>query len=254
MKKLSRRSFLQSMGLASVGVALAACAPAAAPQAQESAGEEMGGEPGMSGSLQIWVQAYTPTESMEQGPNNPVPHNMIQILVDEYMEAHPGATIEIIRKPANLASHEWIVTQQAGETIPHIVWTHSFWVQDEIDKNWWIPLDPFFEQPNPYVAAGDPGSERWLDQFYEIPTEAKRGPDGKHYVVPIDLVTTFFFYNKTLFDEVGLQPPTTYGEWIETQEALQGTDVIPNARLAWYQSQIGAMVYAGKEEIGRAHV
>ncbi len=246
MKKLNRRAFLQSMGLASAGITLAACASPVA--LQEAAGEEMAGEPGMTGALEIWVQFYTPTESMVQGPNNPVPHNMIQILADEYMEAHPGATIEIIKKPSNLASHEWIVTQQVGGTIPHIVWTHSFWVQDEIDKNWWIPLDPFFEQPNPYVAAGDPGSERWLDQFYEIPTEAKRGPDGKHYVVPIDLVTTFFFYNKTIFDEAGLQPPATYGEWIEIQEALQAADVIPNARLAWYQSQIGAMVYAGKDE------
>ena len=245
MKKLSRRTFLHSMGLAGAGVALAACVAPTAPQTQGSAGDEM---TGMTGDLSIWVQFYTPTESMVQGPNNPVPHNMIQVISDEYMEANPGATIEIIRKPSNLASHEWIVTQQAGGTIPHIVWTHSFWTQDEIDKNWWIPLDPFFEQPNPYVAAGDPGSERWLDQFYEIPTEAKRGPDGKHYVIPIDLVTTFFFYNKTIFGEAGLQAPTTYGEWIEVQEALLGMDMIPNARLNWYESQIGAMVYGGKEE------
>ena len=248
MKKLSRRSFLQSMGMAGAGVALAACAAPAAPAAQDSDGGEMAGGDGMTGNLQIWVQHYTPTESMEQGPNNPLPHNMIQVISDEYMEAHPGATVEIIRKPDNLASHEWIVTQQAGGTIPHIVWTHSFWVQDEIDKNWWIPLDPFFEQPNPYVGAGDPGSERWLDQFYEIPTEAKRGPDGKHYVVPIDLVTTFFFFNKNVFDEVGISAPSTYGEWIEVQEALQDT-IIPNARLAWYQSQVGAMLYAKKDDI-----
>jgi len=189
------------MGMAVAGVALAACATPAAPATQESDGGMDGGD-GMTGNLQIWVQHYTPTESMEQGPNNPLPHNMIQVISDEYMEAHPGATVEIIRKPDNLASHEWIVTQQAGGTIPHIVWTHSFWVQDEIDKNWWIPLDPFFEQPNPYVGAGDPGSERWLDQFYEIPTEAKRGPDGKHYVVPTYLVPTFFFYIKNVFDDV----------------------------------------------------
>ena len=72
MKNLSRRSFLQSMGMAGAGVALAACA-APAPAAQDSAGDEMSGEPGMTGNLQIWVQHYTPTESMEQGPNNPLP-------------------------------------------------------------------------------------------------------------------------------------------------------------------------------------
>ncbi|RIK40210.1 MAG: hypothetical protein DCC55_15710 [Chloroflexi bacterium] len=248
MNRLSRRGFLQVSGLTITGALLASCVPAGGQQgaAPQAAGEPAAG--GMSGHLQLWVQAYTPTESMEQGPNNPIPHNMIEVLADEYMESHPGAELEIIRKPANVADHEWIVTQQAGGTIPHIVWSHSFWIQDELDKGWWVALDPYFDQPNPYVEAGQPGSERWLDQFYEIPTEAKRLQDGKLYVVPIDLVTTFFFYNRDIFNEAGVEPPTTYGEWIETQTKLQDFGVIPNARLVWYQSQIGAMLYAKKEE------
>lgn len=248
MNRLSRRGFLRVSGLTVTGALLAACAPVGGSQgaAPQPAGEQAAG--GMGGHLQLWVQAYTPTESMEQGPNNPIPHNMIQVLADEYMESHPGAELEVIRKPANVADHEWIVTQQAGGTIPHIVWSHSFWIQDELDKGWWIALDPYFDQPNPYVEAGQPGSERWLDQFYEIPTEAKRLQDGKLYVVPIDLVTTFFFYNKDIFSEAGVEPPATYGEWVETQTKLKDFGVIPNARLAWYQSQIGAMLYAKKEE------
>lgn len=250
MQKFSRRLFLQSAGVTVTSVALAACTPAApAPQAAPQAGAEGAtGEAGMTGKLQIWVQAYTPTDSMEKSPNNPIPHNMIEVLAQEYVEAHPGAEIEVIRKPSNVADHEWIVTQQAGGTIPHIVWSHSFWIQDEIEKGWWVALDPYFEQPNPYVASGEPGSERWLDQFYEIPTEAKRLQDGKLYVVPIDLVTTFFFYNKDLFTAAGVEPPTTYGEWIEVQKKLQASGVIPNGRIAWYRDQIGAMLYAKKEE------
>ena len=251
MQKFSRRLFLQSAGITVTSVALAACAPTApGPQAapQASTDSSAAGEAGMTGKLQIWVQAYTPTDSMEKSPNNPIPHNMIEVLAKEYTEAHPGTEIEVIRKPSNVADHEWIVTQQAGGTIPHIVWSHSFWIQDEIEKGWWVALDPYFEQPNPYVAAGDPGSARWLDQFYEIPTEAKRLQDGKLYVVPIDLVTTFFFYNKDLFTAAGVEPPTTYGEWIEVQKKLQASGVIPNGRINWYNSQIGAMLYAKKEE------
>lgn len=250
MNRLSRRDFLRVTGLTATGALLAACAPAAAPAGQQAA--EAGGEAASTGTtsaIQIWVQAYTPTESMEQSPNNPIPHNMIQVLADEYGAANPGSTVEVISKPANVNDHEWIITQQAGGIIPHIVWSHSFWIQDELDKGWWVALDPYFEQPNPYIEAGQPGSERWLDQFYEIPTEAKRLQDGRLYVVPIDLVTTFFFYNRDIFAQAGIEAPTTYGEWIEAQIALQGADVIPNARVGWYNSQIGAMLYAKKDPL-----
>ncbi len=249
MQHISRRTFLRSAGFAATGLALAACAPGTtAPTGDTAAaGSAPAGEPGMTGKIQIYVQAYTPTESMEKSPNNPIPHNMIQVLATEYEEAHPGTEIEVILKPANVADHEWIVTQQAGGTIPHITWSHSFWIQDELEKGWWIALDPYFEQPNPYIAAGEPGSARWLDQFYEVPTESKRLQDGKLYVVPIDLVTTFFFYNKDMFAAAGVEVPATYGEWIEVQKKLQESGVIANGRLGWYQSQLGAMLYAKKE-------
>ncbi|MEZ4683914.1 MAG: extracellular solute-binding protein [Caldilineaceae bacterium] len=248
MTNVSRRTFLQATGMTLTGALLAACA-AAAPQgaAETGAAGESAAEAGSGGHLQIYVQAYTPTENMEKSPNNPIPHNMIEVLANEYMEDNPGVEVEIIRKPPNVADHEWIVTQQAGSTIPHIVWSHSFWIQDELDKGWWVALDPYFDQPNPYVEAGQPGSERWLDQFYETPTEAKRLQDGKLYVVPIDLVTTFFFYNKDIFTEAGVEPPTTYGEWIAAQQKLQEFGVIPNGRIGWYNSQIGAMLYAKKD-------
>ena len=60
-------------------------------------------------------------------------------------------------------------------------------------------------------------------------------------------MTTFFFYNKDIFNEAGVEPPTTYGEWIAVQQKLQDFGVIPNGRIAWYNSQIGAMLYAKKD-------
>ena len=86
MKKLSRRLFLQSAGATVTSVALAACAPAGtAPEVapQAGTGGEAAGEAGMTGKIQIYVQAYTPTESREKSPNNPIPHNMIHVLATE---------------------------------------------------------------------------------------------------------------------------------------------------------------------------
>jgi len=252
--KRTRREFLQLSAIGLVGAALAACKPAeptAAPAAATAAPAEEAkpAEPTFEGKVEMYLQAYTPSEDMTKSEDNPLPHNQSLKIAEKYMEQHPGVEIELIRKPAGVADHEWIVTQQSGGTIPHVVWSHSFWIQDELGKGWWVALDPYFEEPNPYVPEGQPGSDRWLDLFYEIPTEAKRCPDGKLYVLPMDLVTTFFYYNADAFKEKGVEAPSTWSEWIEVQEAFMDGDMYPNARVNWYESQIGAMLYAKKDPI-----
>jgi ABC-type glycerol-3-phosphate transport system substrate-binding protein len=247
--KHTRRQFLQVSALAAAGVVLAACQPAVAPTTAPSTGGEGSTETTFKGNVELWGQTYTPTESMEWSEDNPLPHNMIQVLADEYKEKNPDATVTIIRKPSGVADHEWIVTNQAGGTIPHIVWTHRFWVDGEVDKNWWVPLDDYFNEPNPYIASGQPGSAVWKEVFYEVPFGATVAVDGKFYTVPLDLVTTFFFYNKTIFDRLGLEAPMTWTEHMDNLKALQEDGLIPITHLGWYESQIGWMLYGKKEKL-----
>jgi ABC-type glycerol-3-phosphate transport system substrate-binding protein len=254
--KRTRREFLQLSAIGLAGAAFAACKPAAPTAAPSQPKEAEPAEPAepagptFQGKVEMWVQTYTPSEDPVKSEDNPQPRTESKKIAERYMELHPGVEVVVVDKPAGVADHEWIVTQQAGGTIPHIVWSHSFWIQDELGKGWWIALDPFMAEPNPYVADGQPGSDRWLDLFYEIPTEAKRAPDGKLYVMPLDLVTTFFFYNADFFQEMGIEPPETWGDWIEIQQAiLDDGRMYPSAHLVWYQSQIGAMLYGKKDPI-----
>jgi len=256
-KKLNRRDFLRLAGAASAAALVAACAPqptaTPVPQPTEKPAaqateapkptEAPKAAPKVTGKVEMWVQFYTPTDDMVWSEDNPLPHNQVKVLAQEYMDANPGVTIDIIAKPSQVADHEWIVTQQAGGTIPHVVWTHSFWVDSEIDKGWWVALDPYMAEPNPYVAAGQPGSAKWMDQFFEVPTKSKRSPDGKLYVVPIDLVTTFFFYNVDLFAKYGVEAPKTWGDFISVLDKIKTGGGIPYAPLGWYESQIGGMLY-----------
>ena len=253
--KRTRREFLQLSAIGLAGAAFAACKPAeptAAPSQPKEAETAEPAEPSgptFEGKVEMWVQAYTPSEDMVKSEDNPLPHDQSLQISKKYMEMHPGVEVELINKPAAVADHEWIVTQQAGGTIPHIVWSHSFWIQDELGKGWWIALDPYMEEPNGYVPSGQPGADRWLDLFYEVPTEAKRAPDGKLYVVPMDLVTTFFYYNADAFTEMGVEAPTTWGEWIEVQEAFLDGSMYPTTHVGWYESQVGAMLYGKKDPI-----
>ncbi len=76
-----------------------------------------------------------------------------------------------------------------------------------------MELTPFFNQPNPYIAAGDPGSEKWLDQFYPIPTGETLMRDG-YYNMVFGLITTFFYYNVDWFNDLGLESPQNYAEFL----------------------------------------
>ncbi|MHB9033981.1 MAG: ABC transporter substrate-binding protein [Anaerolineae bacterium] len=249
--KHTRRQFLQLSALAAAGVALAACQPTATPTTAPTTGEQTGtGATTFKGTVELWGQTYTPTASMEFSEDNPLPHNMIQVLADEYHAQNPEATVTIIQKPSQVADHEWITTGQAGGTIPHIVWTHRFWVDGEVDKGWWVPLDSYFSQPNEYIKAGQPGASVWKEVFYDVPFGATVAVDGHYYTVPLDLVTTFFFYNKGLYEKAGVtKAPETWGDLMTAYEALLASGTIPVNSLGWYEYQIGNMLYAKKEKI-----
>ena len=95
--KHTRRQFLQFSALAAAGVVLAACQPTTAPTTAPSTGGEGEGstQTTFKGNVELWGQTYTPTESMEWSQDNPLPHNMIQVLADEYHEKNPDATVTI---------------------------------------------------------------------------------------------------------------------------------------------------------------
>lgn len=253
-RTISRRTFLRTAGAATLGAGmigtLAACQPPAAP-----AGDS--GEAAVSEvkELTTYWGGWTPTQSMERSEDNPLPHNKIVEVLDGYMAEHPDVQIEWIRIPQGMQSREWTIAQQAADTIPHIV-THAHWyIKDDLDKNWWVELTPFLNEPNPYISTGEPGSDRWLNQFYPIPTGEALMRDG-YYNLVFGLVTTFFYYNVDWFNDLGLAAPHTYAEFLDVCQAFRDEDVDAyggwTGRVSdtdhWYRIQMGGMIMAGEIE------
>jgi len=203
-----------------------------------------------SGKLRFQAGGYTPSESMEKSANNPVPIKAMQDAADAYVAMYPDVEIEFVRVPEGTEARVWTVTQLTGGNAPDIVWTQGFDTNKDVGKGWWINLNPYVEQPNPYVEAEQPGSEQWIDQFFEAPTGAKYAANGELYVVPYDLVTTFFFYNKSLFEAAGVEVPTTYSDFITVLSQLKDSGVTAYNGMKWSQPQLGEMVIGGwKDEI-----
>ena len=240
---VSRRTFLQLAGMVSMSGALAACAVAPGP-AEGAEGMEVA-------DLIAYWGGWTPTQSQERSEDNPIPHDNILQVLEAYQDAAPNTAVEWIRVPQGMGFREWTVAQQNAGTIPHITPQAHWHVKDDLDKNWWQELTPFMEAPNPHIPAGEAGSERWVDQFYPIPTKETLMREGYHNLV-FGLITTFFYYNVDWFEELGLSGPSTYAEFLEVCQAFLDEGVRAYGGWTgpisdtdhWYRLQLGGMVFA----------
>ena len=213
---LSRRNFLKTVGVLSAGSLLAACVPAGDPTQQ--AGDDAPAD--AMQHLIVWLGGWTPTESMERSEDNPNPHNKILELLDDYQAEHPGVEIEWIRLPSGVNSREWQVAQQTAGTVPHVMPAAQWIIKEDVDKDWWVILTDALNEPNPYIAAGEPGSERWIDQFYPTPN-TMLDIEGNFYNVAYGINTTWFFYNVDMFAELGISAPASFAEFLENCQVAQ---------------------------------
>jgi ABC-type glycerol-3-phosphate transport system substrate-binding protein len=233
---------------APTAVPTTAPAPAATVAPAPAASSKPGGK--LAGDIQVWAGTnYQPSDSMEKSAQNLQPHDAVIRLGNEYKKLHPEVgKIEWIKVPTATDSRLWTETSQAGGTIPHISWQHSFQIDNDVKKDWWLPLDDYVKEPNPYIKEG-PGSKAWIDQFFEIPTSTKKSIDGHLYIIPYDLITTFFYYNKDLFNKAGIADvPKTWVEYEKAQQALKDKGLTPNGPIGWVDTQIAQMVFSSLEE------
>ena len=141
----------------------------------------------------------------------------------------PDTRVQIVNAPQ---LREYLVTQLSSGEAPDIVNVNVEDVWIDTQKGWYIPLDTYFEAPNPFVAekgAPDlPGARQWWDLFrYQAITRGKAAPDGKSYCLCLDMVETGIFYNKSLFDRLGLSPPEDWESFIAAMQRLRDEGVIP---------------------------
>jgi raffinose/stachyose/melibiose transport system substrate-binding protein len=141
----------------------------------------------------------------------------------------PDTRIEVVNVPQ---LREYLVTQLSSGDAPDVVNVNVEDVWIDTQKGWYIPLDRFLEEPNPFVAEqGDPdlpGARQWWDLFrYQAITRGKAAPDGMSYCLCLDMVETGIFYNKTLFDRLGLSPPADWEALLSVMQRLKEADLIP---------------------------
>ncbi|WP_181347203.1 ABC transporter substrate-binding protein [Thalassobacillus sp. CUG 92003] len=165
-----------------------------------------------------------------------------QTIIDKFNEEHPDIQIEF--NPSKNTEYNTILNTalQSGEG-PDIIHLRPYTPGIELaDAGYLEPLDDL----------------EGLDQYPEEYLAASKGSDGKQYGVPLNISTTQMFYNEDIFDELGLEEPQTWEEFMSVNETLKEEGYTPislASKEAWLLSlahgMIGPAHYGGTEFVDK---
>jgi raffinose/stachyose/melibiose transport system substrate-binding protein len=144
----------------------------------------------------------------------------------EFEKLYPDTHIEFTEAP--VGQREYLITQLAADQAPEVINVNVEDVWEDVQKGWYVGLDDYLEQPNPFIPKGQPGSVKWWDLFkYQAISRGKSAPDGKMYCLTYDMVETGIYYNKDMFKRLGLSVPRDWNEFMAVQEKIKRSGVIP---------------------------
>ncbi|HZZ41743.1 MAG TPA: ABC transporter substrate-binding protein [Tepidisphaeraceae bacterium] len=156
--------------------------------------------------------------------NAKAPVQGFRVVADAFEKLYPDTRIEFLGCPEG--TREWLVTQLSSAQAPDIIQVNARDAWQDVRKHWYIPLDGYLDEPNPFVAKGEPGSIRWWDQFkYPVHTQSTRAPDGRIYNVSLDMIETGIYYNKTIFARYHLSPPKDWVEFLGIMRMLKAAGI-----------------------------
>ena len=171
---------------------------------------------------------YLPAEPTETNPNPP---QALTSLIKDYEASHPGVTIELVEVPESVSTDTWRVTVFQGGNEPHILSNNYIRVWQEAINDWYLPLNDYINQPNPYTPEGTPGHERWQDSIPEVVWNTTLDSSGNQYLVTVDAVAVGIFYNKEILEEVSI--PTEFATdtslWTDWADMLADMETLKTA-------------------------
>lgn len=130
----------------------------------------------------------------------------MESLAAEYMDAHPNVEITVDGVGWTAYHDKLIVTCSAGNPYDLMEFAPG-WLDDFARNGWLYDLDEFVQQG--------------MDDFYEgALMNGRDSLTGVQYFIPYGPDTYFFLYNKGIFADAGVEPPTSWDEFLEIAPLL----------------------------------
>lgn len=134
---------------------------------------------------------------------------LIRTIADEFEAENPNIKIDI---QVNGWDDYWTALEAAGTggSLPDTFWMHSNNIYYYGANDQLLDLTEYIEASDKVDLENYPEG---LNQIYNI--------DGKQYAIPKDYDTIALWYNKTLFDEAGLEYPDETWTWDDMKSAAK---------------------------------
>ena len=209
---MKKRSIALAMGVLSA-LFLTGCMPekvdseaeASAEQAEET-GEAATDEEGsaQAESEAILTEITEPVEIEIWHQYSDQYEEWFQRVADDFMAENPNITIKLQYQPADQYEAKVMAAAKAGE-LPAMVHSAAANMTSYINEGFLVNMDDYIYDETVGIENFDEEINEGLNQMY-IPW------DNKRYAMPLFLGGDVFFYNKTMFDELGIVPPKTWSE------------------------------------------
>jgi multiple sugar transport system substrate-binding protein len=131
-------------------------------------------------------------------------------LIENFEAANPDITVKHTTFPYADYQTRVVAAKAAGQG-PDVVQLFYGWTDQFVNGGLIQPLDPEVFPP-----------EEIESEFFPIVSAMQR--DGDYYGLPTAVRSLALFYNKALFEEAGLEPPTNLEEFLAAAEATTKRD------------------------------
>jgi raffinose/stachyose/melibiose transport system substrate-binding protein len=194
---ISRRNFLGLTAGAAAAAGLAACG-------SSGPSDKTGSSGGGGGSASYW--------SLSGEPGQPIR----QASIDRFNKANPSTKIT----PNFFANDDYkqkIKTAIGAGQAPTMIWGWGGGgLKSYVDANQVVDLTDWF-------TANAPVKSKILPSSFGAATV-----NGKIYAMPVETVQPIvLFYNKKVFDKVGVQPPQSYGDILDLIPKFNAKKIAP---------------------------
>lgn len=193
--RITRRQFLVRGGAVVAGMGLSGSLLAGC-----------GGDSGGSGEVTYWsnLEGSGPQDYFKKSIQRP------------FEKQNKGTKLKVTFQPPSEMDRLVRTALQGGEGPDLVMTPGPAYAQEYIDANLFANLDEYADQ------------YKWDDKMLGWALDLGRS-EGKLYAIPYQLQTMLLYYNKNVYEDQGLTPPTNRDEFEGMAEELNGQGIVPFA-------------------------